>query len=395
MGGAATAAPLEVLGGLAFNPATLTSMPNQISIGTESISTRVDLNSTLGTSTGNARSETGWNVVPAVGLAWKPDECSRTTIGFGVLGIASYTLDLPASTTSPILFPPTPNGSTTTPGFGNVFSDLSILQFTPTIAFEVNDSWSLAVGPTITSARMITSPFSFAAPDDANGDGVSTYPTGAGSSSAWGGGFQVGVYYQGDNYVNFGASYRSPQWMDGFDYNGTNELGNPRAMNFDFDYPMQVSFGTSYTGIEYITLACDVRYQDWKNAGTLGTPAGFAADGSVTGLGWDSTWSVGVGIQYEATDNMALRAGYMWAQSPINSANAGYNVGSPWTQQHAINFGGTYQLTKSLLAHATYYYAPKSSASGPMQSAAGPLAGSNVSYDASAHALSLGLTAMF
>lgn len=394
MGGAATAAPIEAIGALNYNPATLTDLDNQLSVGAEFVTPLADVNSSFAGNSGQTKSDSGWATVPSIGLSWRPKPDSPITYGFGIFGIAGYSLNYPSSTTNPILFPQSPTGQTPTPGFGNIYADVSILQIVPTIALKVTDQFSVSAGPTITSARIMSSPFAFATPNP-NGNGGATYPVGSGTEYTWGMGFQLGAYWKSENDINLGASYKSPQWFLPFDYHGATASGLPRDYSFQFSYPQIVSLGAGYTGIERWLFATDVRYFDWKNSGIPGNPAQFSPDGTLTGLGWRSTWSVSFGTQYQMTDSLALRAGYAYSNSPITNSNAGFNVGTPLILQHSLNMGATIRLSKTLSAHAAYYYAPESSVSGPFQSPAGPVPGSNVSYRVTAQAISLGLTASF
>ena len=387
MGGAATAAPIEAIGATAFNPATLSALSNQLSVGAEVVTPLVDISSTLGGASGNTASNSGWASVPAFALSWRPTPESPITYGFGLFGVAGYSVNYPASTTNPILAPHIPP----TPGFGNLYADVSMLQIAPSAALQVNDNLSVAFGPTIMSGRLISSPFPFTA---ANSNG--TYPVGSGTEFAWGLGFQAGAYWKGNNGINLGASYKSPNWFQSFNYHGIDSgTGAPRDFKFHFDYPQIFSVGTSYTDIEHLLLACDVRYMDWANSNTLGETAQFAPDGTLTGLGWRGTWAVAVGAQYELTPMMALRTGYQYSQSPITNSVAGFNVGSPLILQHSINTGATLKLSDRLAINAAYYYAPQSAVSGPIQSTVGPVPGSNVNYRVSAHAISVGMTVLF
>ena len=102
MGGAATAAPIEAIGATAFNPATLTALPNQLSVGAELVNPHVRLSSQIGALNGATDSDSGWAAVPSIGLAWKPDPEGPLTYGFGVFGLAGYSVNYDASTTNPI-----------------------------------------------------------------------------------------------------------------------------------------------------------------------------------------------------------------------------------------------------------------------------------------------------
>src|SRR6202022_470987 len=109
-------------------------------------------------------------------------------------------------------------------------------------------------------------PAVIAPPDDANGDGFPSYPRGTHTRIAWGGGFQAGLYYTLENGWAFGTSFKSKQWFETFHWNATDELGRPRTLDFNLEYPTIVSVGTAYTGFERWVLATDLRYIDYKNA---------------------------------------------------------------------------------------------------------------------------------
>ena len=117
------------------------------------------------------------------------------------------------------------------------------------------------------------------APDDADGSGAARYPSGCGTRTNWGGGFQLGVYYITDTCWHFGFCFKSPQWFEPIRIqHGQDELGPPRRQSIRFDYPHDLSLGTAYTGFENWLLACDVRYFDYGDAAGFGTPAGFNAE---------------------------------------------------------------------------------------------------------------------
>ena len=384
MGGAATAAPIEAIGATAFNPATLSALSNQLSVGAELVAPFADISSSVGGPFGNTHSDSGWGAIPSIALSFRPTPESPITYGFGLFGVAGYSVNYPASLTNPILAPHPA-------GFGNLYADVSFLQAAPSVSLQVTDQLSVAAGPTVMMGRLIGSPFPYAA---ANADG--SYPVGAGTQFAWGMGFQIGAFWKGTDGINFGASYKSPNWFQDFKFNAIDgSTGTPRDLQFHFDYPQIVSLGTSYTGIEGLLLACDVRYFDWSSTKTLGQTAGFAPTGQLTGLGWQSTWAVAVGAQYELTQAVAVRTGYQFSQSPISDSVASYNIGSPLILQQAINAGGTIKLSQNLALNAAYYYAPANEVSGPIQLPGGPVPGSNVNYRVTAHAVSLGLTVMF
>src|ERR1019366_6663264 len=140
-------------------------------------------------------------------------------------------------------------------------------------------------GPTLTMANLRADPPFLAVPN-ANG----AYPPGAHSRTTWGGGFQLGAFYKADNGWNFGASFKSPQWLDAFHFQTVDQFGLPRESAFRFDIPMIASVGVGYTGFDRWTLALDLRYVDFNNTEGF-KQSGFAPTGMVQGLGWRSVFA--------------------------------------------------------------------------------------------------------
>ena len=138
--------------------------------------------------------------------------------------MAGFGLDYAASATNPVLTPPPPAGL----GFGPVSSDYQVLQIAPSAVYEVSERFSVSAGPTLNMALLRLDPGVFAAPDDANGNGFPTYPSATHGQTSWGGGFILGAYYAADIWT-FGASVKSPQWFETFEFNSANELGQPAS----------------------------------------------------------------------------------------------------------------------------------------------------------------------
>ncbi len=174
---------------------------------------------------------------------------SPWSYGLGVLGVGGFRVNYPASTTNPILTPPPPSGF----GIGRVFADVSILQLIPTLSYVVNERLSIGFAPTVSMATISSDPLLLAPPDDANGDGLGTYPTGNGNRLTWGGGFQAGVYYIDDNGWHYGAAVKSPQWFEKFRFQTEDELGQPHTDKLTFTYPTIVTVGN---GLFRIRRSC-------------------------------------------------------------------------------------------------------------------------------------------
>jgi len=395
MAGASTAAPIDAAGAVHWNPASISGMINsEMMFGLELLLPTEEISSTLGPFQGTTDGEPGVGVIPTIALVHKPED-SAWTYGLGLYGVAGFRVNYPGSATNPILTPQPSAASGGIGGLGRVFSEAELLQIVPTASYAVTDKLSIGIAPTVSLARVAIDPLFLTSPDDANGDGFPSYPSGRGTRYHWGGGFQVGMYYITDNCWHFGASVKSPQWFEQFRFFTEDENGGPRLAKIDFDYPLIVSLGTAYRGFENLLIACDVRYFDYENTDGFG-PSGFDGTGAVAGLGWSSIMSVHTGMQYRMTDCLYLRAGYQFNQNPIHDNDAFFNVPAPLIIQHIVSVGASYELTCNLSISMAYVHGFENDVTGPWQSPLiGPIPGTSVTNTVSADAAIFGATVRY
>jgi long-chain fatty acid transport protein len=139
-----------------------------------------------------------------------------------------------------------------------------------------------------------------------------------------------------------------------------------------------------------------VRYFNYSGADGFGSPAAFAPNGTVTGLGWKDTVSVHTGAQYYATQNLALRMGYQYNSSPIRNDDAFFNVASPLVIEHVLGVGFSYRLTCNEILSVAYLHGFQNEVSGPIQAPGlGAIPGTSVTSAISADALSAGIAIQY
>ena len=400
MGGASTAAPVTASGALFWNPATLSGLDgSQLDVGAELLFPHTNLSSSVPANSfgpgfppvdmaGTTGNEDAVFAMPTIALAYRPEK-SPFTYGLGVFAAAGFGLNYPGSTTNPVLTAPAPNGL----GFGSIFSEYQVLQIAPALVYDVNDELSLSISPLLDIGMLQLDPAVFAAPDDANGDGFATYPPGTHSRSAWGGGFNLGAYYRTGDW-GFGSAYKSPQWFQSYRFNTTNELGQPRAAEFNLDLPAIVSVGTSYNGFERWLLAADLRYLDFENTDGFGD-SGFAPTGALQGVGFESIFAVALGAQYLLSDAMSVRLGYSWSENPICDSQTAANVASPLTIEHTLYAGASYHVTDSFSLSLAYSHGFENSISGPIVLPTGAVPGTSIQSTTAVDMILVGATVKF
>lgn len=393
MGGASTAAPLDAIGATYWNPATTSALPNELAVGLGFMVPIAETSSSIpGLGAGTSEAEPGATPLPTVGWVFRQED-SIVTYGLGIHAIAGYKTNYPSSMDNP-LFTPQSNMQGVPGGLGRVFTGAEFLQIAPTISLTLTERLSFAAGPTVTLGQLFVDPLLLTTPDDADNTGVPRYPSGRGTRSHWGGGFQMGLYYITEQHWHLGASLKSPQWMETIRFNTEDELGRPRIGLAKLDLPMVVSLGTAYSGFCDWVFALDARYYDFKNTDGWGFP-GFNTDGSLGGLDQSSVLEIGVGGQYRWSDDLFLRAGYTFNQNPYQDAEATFAATAPLFYQHQIHFGCTKYLSDSVALNLAYSYWPQTTVSGPLLTPLGPVPGGRVSTSLQAHHATAGLSVRY
>jgi long-chain fatty acid transport protein len=358
MGGAGTAAPLESIGALHWNPASISALPtSEMSFGVELISINVDLSSTIFGSTNTTEGDAGFSPIPSVGWVHHIED-TPLTVGLGVFGVAGFKNNLPQNVANPLS------------AAGPAYADAEFLQLVPTLSYAFSERLSIGVAPTVMLGSLTLNPL---------GPSVLTPAPlpGSGNRTHWGGGFQIGAYYIANDYWRFGFTFKSEQWFETFNFfapGGTARL--------DLDYPMILSLGTAFTGLEDWVIAVDARYFDYENAD------GFRE------FGFSSVFAFAIGAQYKMNEWLHLRAGYNVNGDPIHNDDVFANILTPLIQKHNFACGASLRLACNVDLNAAYVYALDNTVSGPLPVAiAGP--GQTISNRAEAHSGIVGVTVRY
>ena len=104
----------------------------------------------------------------------------------------------------------------------------------------------------------------------------------------------------------------------------------PRArIGIQASLPEMISWGIAYKGLPKTLIDVDLRYIDYANSSLFGTKV---VDG---GLGWQSVFAVALGAQYQATDRLTLRGGYLYNTNPIRAVTTLFNAQRRDHPEHA------------------------------------------------------------
>lgn len=375
MGGAATACPLDAAGVSMWNPAAMMGLQNsEISVNFGLALANSELTSTLPDGLGGqtSESETGAVPIPSVAIV-KRDQCSRWATGFsfGAVGGSRTNYSSAAITENPIL-------SNSQYGYGNLNSNIQVLQLAPNVAYAVTDKLSLSAGLTVNMAEMNCDPLflveGYAQPSDAL--------VGSGGRWIWGAGFQLGAYYDTMMGWKFGLCYKSQGWMEDFRMKCTEADGSHSIHKVSLDYPAILSLGMSYDAIPTWVFAADFRYFWYEDA-------------EYDKLGWENIFSIHLGVQKQLTDRFSVRAGYTYNENPIQESFARENIACPLLPSHAVFCGFSHQLFENMKVSLTYGHIFEESVTGPYFGSKNAAYGGTVTTSARADIVTAGVSMNF
>jgi len=363
MGGVGIAGATDVLGALYHNPAGLMAFEgHHASISLELFKPDRTLSATMpqnmGGMSGSQASKSDFVPIPAFGWSTELKE-DKLVIGFGGLGIGGFGVDYAQSNTHPLLAPKTMGG------FGQVYSNFSLLKVSPALAFAPSEKLWIGLAANIDWASLAVDPMPAASPDGA------FYPGATAAATTFGFGFQAGLIYKVTDAMNLGLAYTSKQHFGEFEWNSRNDdptdpmWGTHRELTFQMDAPAIIGVGLSYQASDRLFVEADAKKYYYSS--TDGFEAeGFTQTGAVAGFGWDDIKVLAVGSQFQATDKLALRAGYNYSDNPIPEENSFFNVSAPAIIQHHLTMGFGFEFHEGVEASVAYYHAFESEVSGPM-----------------------------
>lgn len=332
MGGVGIAAPQDTISATFSNPAAMNVSPfcpqSQFDFATTFFAPKVDAKVTFANNTPlSAESDKKVYMVPAFGISTPINNNMR--IGLAAYGITGLGVDY---------------RDTSIENTGAVNStQLMILKFAPTIAYQINEKLSIGFAAHIVNSSL----------DLDNG-----------TSSNYGIGGQLGAIYQLSDTIALGATYQSPvnaEHQNVYDLNGDGDMDA-----FTLEAPQSFGLGLAFSPSDRLLIEIDTKWLNWSNA------EGY------DDLDWDDQYVIAIGGQFKATPSITLRFGYNYAENQINEHNNfdgssvvriqgkdvnryGYEtlriIGFPAIVEHHVTFGLGYEITKSLSLNLGYMHA--------------------------------------
>ena len=84
--------------------------------------------------------------------------------------------------------------------------------------------------------------------------------------------------------------------------------------------------------------------------------------------------AVATGVQYQLSEKLTIRGGYLFNTNPIPAPATLFNVQAPAITQHTLSLGASYQMTSDITASAAWVHGFRNSISGGVEQLPGAMA---------------------
>jgi long-chain fatty acid transport protein len=136
------------------------------------------------------------------------------------------------------------------------------------------------------------------------------------TGSGLGLGYNFGAYYEVNDKLSLGASYRSQVEID---VDGDLSLSvSPQGVSgkTSITLPQQVFAGIAYRPVDRLTVEAGMRWEDWSSFKQLQV-AIAGQPPVVSPRDWHGTYAINAGGKYRLNDAVSLMAGYLYGWNPV------------------------------------------------------------------------------
>jgi len=326
MGGAGVALYLGTQAA-ATNPAAMVFLGKRYDIGVELFNPNRSFSvtgspsgfpGTFGLAPGSVESGSRYFAIPALGANWRVG--ANGSLGVSLYGNGGMNTDYAAP-----VFGVAPAGV-----------DMAQLFLAATYAYKLTPRHAVGVSAILSYQRFEAKGLQAFSPFSSDLHSL----TNNGHANSWGAGVRVGYLGELTDWLSLGASYQSRISMTSFDaYAGL------FAEKGGFDVPQSLVGGVAIKPVDKLTLALDVEWINYQSVRSvandflpnLATSALGMSDGA--GFGWHDMTVYKAGLQYEASREWTLRAGYAYGRQPIRDEEVLINILAPGVVEQHLTAG--------------------------------------------------------
>lgn len=298
---------------------------------------------TFGLAPGTVTSDSSGFVIPSLGGTWKTGESS--TAGLAIFGNGGMNTDYNA------------------PTFGNSRTgvDLSQLFVAPTYAIRLGRNHAIGVTGLIAYQRFKAEGLQAFAPFSSDPQHL----TNNGYDSSWGYGGRIGYLGEFTRYFSVGASYQTKVTMGKL-----KKYAGLFAEGGGFDIPANWTAGIAVRPLFPLTLTADVEQIFYSGVHSIGNEmlpnlmTARLGDTHGAGFCWRDTTTYKFGLEYIATPEWTLRAGYSHGNQPVMSTEVLFNILAPGVIENHAAIGVSRLLPNGKVINVTVVRAFSKSVTG-------------------------------
>jgi len=246
------------------------------------------------------------------------------------------------------------------------YAAIKSVSINPNLALRFSDAFSLAIGVDATYLD-----FGYNTTIDPtfqrNPNTTATDIRQEISADGWGYGMNLGARYRPYDWLAFGILWRSEIQLTvegdvDFTRKGVIEpesiLLNDTGVTGTEPIPESVTMGVMVKPMDRLSLEFDAVWTNWSAYETLvieyDDPLFGVLDEAKGTKRWSNTWRFQFGAEYALTDDLDLRAGYVYDQSPVNDDYEDYAV--PCTDRQIVTLGAGWRFADDWALDVSYGY---------------------------------------
>jgi len=177
-------------------------------------------------------------------------------------------------------------------------------------------------------------------------------------------GVKLGVDYKVSDGISVGAMFQPQMQMEEFQGFKTFLYNFGYAGDASIPLPTEIGVGAKFAAGKSMDIVADVLFYQWSGNEVFDF------------FGWEDQIVYKVGIEYRASDKLALRAGFNYGESPIKGGNSTAPISTfgnttadaafanylfPAISETHVTVGMSYKLDKNMTVSGYYLYAPEAS----------------------------------
>ena len=239
--------------------------------------------------------------------------------------------------------------------------NLEQLFIAPTFAMKLNKNH--AVGVSIVMAYQTFGATGLQAFAGSSSNAGSLTNRGNDHSTGWG--LRLGWTGQVSENVTLGATYASKIKGKFNDYKGL------FAEEGRFDIPENYGIGIAVKATPKLTVAADIQQINYGNSKAIANTVNCLFAGTCTlgqtggaGFGWTDMTAYKLGVSYEHSKDLTLRAGLSTNRQPVKTSQTFFNILAPGVVENHLTLGGTWTLANKNELTVGYMHAFKKNVNG-------------------------------